>query len=334
MKIFILSAVLFFSFNIFSLHSYTLNNISAYVNDEIISLIDINKMTLNYIAQGVDVNNPTLLKKILIGLIEDKLFSQITKKYKIDIDEDDLKNIALNKIEEDKSSFPNNEEFIKYLAKENLTEETYFQKLMEQLSKSEDLKKKLISDKFVNSQVGGNIIVTNEDAFLKYDYSIILTDKPEKTMEALLKLRRGESFESLTDKYFSEKIKTEKGRIGIKDIGESVLSIEFMLYRLKDGEISGMFPLTTDNGADMLGYAIVKLNKKIYVDEKSIKNELAQKDFTANYGGLGPINKEVIDAKYKIYKEKKERRLFGIKVTLLKSDIMKKIWDSGFIKIN
>ncbi|MBP7652600.1 peptidylprolyl isomerase [Candidatus Dependentiae bacterium] len=317
-----------------SLCSYTLNNISAYVNDDIISLIDINKMTLGYIAQGIDVNNPELLKKILIELIEDKLFSQVTKKYKIDIDSDDLKNIALNKIEEDKSSFPSDEEFSKFLAKENLTEQSYFERLMEQLNQSEELKKKLIYDKFVNSQIAGNIIITNEDLFMKYDYSIIMTNEVNEIMDVLLKLRRGEKFEELAKKYSSDKIKTADGKIGIKDIGESLLAVEYMLYRLKDGGTSGIFPVTSESGKDVLGYAIVRLNNKNYITEKDIKNELSIKEFNRSYNSLSPVNKEIIETKYKIYIEKKERRLFNIKITLLKSDIMKKIWDSGFVKIN
>ncbi len=311
----------------------TLNKIKAFTGSEIITLLDINKSMLEYIEQGIDINNKDLQNKIILGLIQDKLFEQTTAKFNIEISGEDLKNVIRNKIEDELETFPNEKEFISYLSKQGLTPETYFDKLYSQIKDSSEIKKRLAQEKFINSQIGGSIIVPQEHIYSKPDYSIILVKEQDEIIDILLKLRRGESFETLADKYSINK-NTPGGRVGIKDINESLLAIEYYLVNMSHGSISGFFPVTSDNGADFYGYAVLKLNNRIKTDRKSILDELSQKEFHSKYSSLGPVNKEIINTKFNNYIEMKERRLFAIKLSALKNDLFKKIWDSGFVKIN
>jgi len=322
----------FIDFVFANINLMKLNNIQAQVNNEVVSLIDVNRALLEYIEQGIDINNKELQHRIILEQIQDKILEQLLVKFEMEINDADIKNIALNKIEEERASFPNENEYINYLRSQGLTLESYLAKLIEQIQNSKELKKKLAQEKFINAQIGNAITIPLEWLETRYDYSIILVKEQSEILDILLKLRRGEKFEELADKYSINK-NYPQGRVGWKDINENLLAIEYYLLSLEPGRISGYFPLTSDNGSDFYDYAVIKLNDRKRVSKKTILDELSQKEFNKNYSELTPINKDIINGQYDKYIKLKERKLFAVRLSILKNDLLKKIWDSAFVSI-
>ncbi len=203
----------------------------------------------------------------------------------------------------------------------------------EKIKNSDDIKKKIIYEKFINANIGGNIIVSDDELHTKYEYSIILTETTDAILDIMLRIRRGESFEKIAKERVSKKFNTDNGGMLVKDVGESLLAIEFTLCKLNEGDVSGFFPLAADNQQQLYGYAVIRLNKKIILSDKDIFNELAKKEFSNDYSSLSPVNKEIIDSKFKKYLEFKEKRLFMIKAAAIKNQVLRQIWDAGYVKI-
>ncbi len=119
MKKFLLIILLFIIFIPKLIYSLTLNNIAAVINDDIITMHEINKSMVEMLEQNPSIPEEQLAKKIIMSLIEDNLLSQITKKYKFELSDEEIKNIVTNRIEDEKESYPNESEFIKYLESQN-----------------------------------------------------------------------------------------------------------------------------------------------------------------------------------------------------------------------
>jgi len=328
----IVSFVLIF-FMPLNILAYILNDIRGYVNDDIVSLIQINNDLIKYIEMNDKLDEKTLAKKILLNNIEEKLLSQIAEKYRIKIEDEELKSIVRNQIQDEMENFPSDNEYKKFLESKGLTLEKRFEMLLEQLNNSEDFKRKIIIEKFINSQIGGNIIVSKEELQKRFNFSIIVAPTQRKAQEVLLKLNAGAKFEELANQYADGRFKIKDGYMGLKDIGENLLAIEFHLLKMKPGDITGFFPLISDNNAEMYGFAILKLNSIADYNKSKILDELSQKEFKTDFSNLTPVNKEIIEGYYKKYLLNKEQRLFSIKVAQLKNDLLKNLWDSAFVKI-
>ncbi|MCP4106856.1 MAG: hypothetical protein GY749_15175 [Desulfobacteraceae bacterium] len=279
------------------------DRIMAVVNDDIISLYDLNQMikpyeqkirTLGYSAEKELQMLSKVRKDMLDQLIDQKLTDQETKRYGITVGEEEINN-AINRIKE--SSYYTDEEFKEALANDGLTIEDLRNRIEEQILRS----------RLLNIEVKSKIVITKEDMKSYYeehinDYkgekkyhlrNIILNvssyaNKEEKLavkkkMENILsKLKAGESFEKAAGKY-SESLADQGGDLGLFKLDELSPQIQRSVIGLKPGQFTSI--LDTDPGYQVLFVQEIVNTKGKSLEEASpeikekLYNEIVDKEF-------------------------------------------------------
>lgn len=141
------------------------DRIVAIVNDEVISLYELNKATQPYIEQVRNSQYPQdverqltfeVRSKILNELINEKLADQELKRQKISVNEKEVDS-AIERIKESRAI--SDEELRKALAAQGMTYEEYRQQTKQQILRA----------RLVNREVRSKIVITEQDIKAYYD---------------------------------------------------------------------------------------------------------------------------------------------------------------------
>jgi peptidyl-prolyl cis-trans isomerase SurA len=232
------------------------NRIVAIVDDEIITLNDINRrlrmLTLTDPELKEEVNDIEQIKKeILQELIEEKLAEKKAKEIGIKISENEVQE-AIQRIKMKNNL--SDEELNKTIAESDMTFDEYKKHIIRQLER----------EKLISQEIRGKIVISDESIKNFYEMhkakfqaptsvrisSIFLPVKGsdiEKTVqlakELKNKLKAGETFESLVLKYSEGPGKEAGGDLGYFEITQLHPELRKLVSQLPEGEVSDPFLL-------------------------------------------------------------------------------------------
>lgn len=288
------------------------DRIVAVVNDDIILLSELNRVfdpyAENIRRRGLPTEEERAMlfkvrEEILSHLIDQKLTDQESKRLGITVSDKEIDS-AVERIKE--ANFYTDESMREALEKEGLTMEEYREQMEEQILRS----------KLVNFEVRSKIIITKEDIASyyenhkdvyqgkkKYHFRNILMKPPaddEKKLEVkekmeiiLARLKEGEPFERLAEKY-SELPSAEKGGdLGVFDYDVLSPQLKEAIKGLKAGDFTPV--LDTD-----LGYQIFFIQEIIEPSSKSLEEALPEIEEN--------LYKEIVDSKFKSWLEDLRKR--------------------------
>jgi peptidyl-prolyl cis-trans isomerase SurA len=268
-----------------------IDRIVAVVNDDIITLSDLNQLLEPYIAQIRTRGYPPeqerrmmfkVREDVLNQLIDEKLTSQEIKKDNIQVSEGEI-DAVIERIKE--SQFLTDEELREQLAKDGLTYEGLRKRMKEQL----------LRNKLVNLEIKSKIVLTQEDIQTYYDdhpelyggeveyhlRNIIMTvsfvageaSVREKMNAILEKLKTGEAFETLARQYSESPTAMNGGELGLFKMSSLSPQIQDAIRGLKAGEYTSV--LDTDQGYQIFYVDEIKRSPGKPLDQ--VANEIRDK---------------------------------------------------------
>lgn len=286
----ITSSVAVFSFNAQAEEPVIIDRIVAVVNDEIITLFDLNQTLKPYeknlraqdYPPEVELENLFKLRSELLGnMIDQKLADQQIKKHKIEASEQEI-DMAIERIKESRSL--TDENLRAMLAKEGLTLEEF----------RENLKQQLLRSKLVNREVKSKIAITDEEIEKYYNdhiekyaadkkyhlWSIFIrfsqtADESERQMAfekmqtILNQLEQGRSFESLANETPDSPKSLEGADLGLYRLDELSPQLQNTVKEMKEGQFSSI--LKTNQG-----YQIIYVQKIVATDSKTLSDAKAE----------------------------------------------------------
>ncbi|MBF0227436.1 MAG: peptidylprolyl isomerase [Desulfobacterales bacterium] len=302
--------ILFFCFNnVYFIQnllyaSEIVDKIVAIVNDDIITLSDINQESMPFEKRIKSAGYPSykeneLLKNLhsdmLNKLIDQKITDQEIKKTEIKISDKEV-DAYIDRIKE--ANFMTSEDFVRALSKDNLTVDEY----------KNQVKGQILRNKLVNYKVKSKIVITKEDIKAYYEKNKNLyagekkyhlrhilmkissfadTDEKKavlKKMEEIYqKLKEGESFERIAKNYSESPYASKGGDLGFFKIDELLGQIKENVYNLKEGEFTQI--IDTEQGYQIFYLEkIENVNKKSFEEssseiEKKLYDEIVEKTF-------------------------------------------------------
>ena len=280
------------------------DRIVAVVNDDIITLSELNRSFKPYeekirkLGYSTDKEHKMVFKvreDMLNRLIDQKLKDQEIERLKIKIDERETDQ-TIERIKEE--NFYTDEDLRYTLANEGLTMEEYRERIKEQILRT----------KLINLKVRSKIVITKEDITSYYNnhpdkyggkkkyhlYNIIIkvplfADETEKDKikarmdEILTELKAGESFENMASAYSESSLGAEGGDLGLFRLDELSPQLRNAIKEMKVGEFTPV--LDTDQGFQIFFVKeIVKTSGKPLEEvspeiEKILFNEIVEKKF-------------------------------------------------------
>lgn len=293
-----------FSINAQAEELLVVDRIVAVVNDEIITLYDLNKtlkpyeeniQALGYPSEKLRETLFKLRSDLLGKLVDQKLADQQIKKNNLTISLQEI-DATIERIKESRSY--TDEDLRAGLAEQGLTIEEY----------RENLKKQLLRGKLVDREVKSKIVITREEIEKYYNehrekyagetkyhlWNIFIrfsqmTDESQKQiafgkMETVLsQLKQGRSFESFADEAPDSPESPEGTDLGLYRLDELSHQLGNVVKDMKEGEYSSI--IETDRG-----YQIIYVQKLLMTDSKSLSDVEAEiKDVLYN---------EAIDNRY------------------------------------
>ncbi|OEU66369.1 MAG: hypothetical protein BA867_10880 [Desulfobacterales bacterium S5133MH16] len=280
------------------------DRIVAVVNDDIITLFELNRSFKPYeekirkLGYSTDKEHKMLFKvreDMLNRLIDQKLKDQEIERLKIKIDEREIDQ-TIERIKEE--NFYTDEDLRHTLANEGLTMEEYRERIKEQILRT----------KLINLKVRSKIVITKEDITSYYNnhpdkyggkkkyhiYNIIIkvplfADETEKDKikarmdEILTELKAGESFENMARTYSESSLGAEGGDLGLFRLDELSPQLRNAIKEMQAGEFTPV--LDTDQGFQIFFVKeIVKTSGKPLEEvspeiEKILFNEIVEKKF-------------------------------------------------------
>lgn len=290
------------------------DRIVAVVNDELITLYDLNRALDPYaknikaLGYSADKARKTLFKirsDLINELIDRMLADQEIKKYKLSVTDAEIDSA----IERVKAARQYTDEDLRTgLAQQGLTMEDY----------RKELKEQLLRRRLVNLEVQSKIVITEENIQAYYEnhrekfagekkyhlWNIFMTISPYaadsekrsayKKMEAILvKLQQGQSFESLTSDVFISSLKAKGGDLGLFLLKELSPQLQEVVKTMTAGDFSSILE------ADV-GYQIIYVQKIIEAPAKTVaevKNEIHE-----------ILYRELVDNKYQKWLEDLRKR--------------------------
>jgi len=287
------------------------DRIVAVVNDDIITLFELNRSFKPYaerireLGYSTDKEHKLLFKvreDMLNQLIDQKLKDQEIKRVGIKIEEQEIDQ-TIERIKE--TNFYTDEDLRGALAKEGLTMEEYRERIKEQILRT----------RLINLKVRSKIVITKEDITAYYEnhqdkyggkkkyhlYNIItkvplFADEKEKLkikarMDAILtELNAGKSFESVAKSYSESSLDVAGGDLGLFRLEELSPQLRNAIKEMKAGEFTPV--LDTDQGFQIFFVKeIVKTSGKPLEDvspeiEKILFDEIIEKKFQSWLGDL------------------------------------------------
>ncbi len=254
------------------------DRIVAVVNNEIITLSQLNKATEQYkvniaSSQNSQAQKEELVKQletdILQQLIDASLTRQEAVKYGIDVDDTDVDR-AMDNFK--KSNNLDQETLERGLAAEGLTIDDYREKLREQILQS----------MLVNRAVRSKVIITDSDVQKYYEANIdkfsgvkkyklrnILTESEDDIQFVEKKLRKKASFAALAKEYSIGSNASEGGNLGVFDINSFSQQIKTALENLKKGEFTSV--MRTGKAYQIIYVADILMEGNLTVEQASEK---------------------------------------------------------------
>ena len=303
-----------FSFSVQAADAVVVDRIVAVVNDELVTLYDLNKTLQPYeenikaLGYSPEKERETLFKlrtDLLNRIIDRKLTDQVIKKNNIQVSEAEI-DTALERIKEMRSL--TDEDLRAGLAEQGLTLEEY----------RKNIKQQLLRNKLVNREIKSKIVITENDIKTYYDehrekyagetkYHIwnIFVRFPEpldestrrlalEKMEAVIaKLKKGQPFESLAVEDADSPMDPTGADLGLYRLDELSPQLQKAVGGLKAGEYSPI--LDTD-----MGYQIIYVQKIVETEAKSmekVKSEIQEVLYNA-----------AVDNKYQAWLEELRKR--------------------------
>jgi peptidyl-prolyl cis-trans isomerase SurA len=266
------------------------DRIVAVVNDEIITLYDLNEtlkpyeaniQALGYSAEKLRETLFKLRSDLLDKLVDQKLADQQIKKNKLTISKQEVDE-TIERIKEDRSY--TDEDLRAGLAEQGLTIEEF----------RENLKKQLLRGKLVNREVKSKIVITSKEIEKYYNehrekyagetkyhlWNIFIqfsrmADESQKQiafgkMETVLsQLKQGRAFESFATETPDSTQSPEGADLGLYRLDELSPQLRNVVKNMKEGEYSSI--LETDGG-----YQIIYVQKMLVTDSKSLSDVEAE----------------------------------------------------------
>jgi peptidyl-prolyl cis-trans isomerase SurA len=290
------------------------DRIVAVVNDEIISLYELNKLAKPYTAKiraarySYEQERKMLFQvkaELLNELINQKLADQQLKRHNITVDETEIDKL-IERIKE--GAFLTDEEMRAKLASQGLTMEEFRKRTKEQL-----LRRKLL-----NIEIRSKIVITQDDIKTYYENHIdeyagekkyhlrnIIMAIPSgageaeklaiyKIMESILtELEQGKDFASMAKMYSQSSLASEGGDLGFFRLRELSPVLRAEIANLKIGEFTPV--LDTE-----MGYQI------LFVEEISETPGKSLEDATPEI--RDKLYSEIVDKKYRLWLEELRSR--------------------------
>ncbi len=290
------------------------DRIVAIVNDEIISLYELDQMAKPFIEKIKEVRYPKeqerqmifeVRKRLLDQMIDQKLTDQELNRYDITVSEYEVDNL-IEQLKE--QAFLTDEELIAELSSKDLTMEEYRKRTKEQL-----LRRKLL-----NREISSKIVITQDDIKAYYQNHIdqyagekkyhlrnIIMAVPTyageeeklavyKKMEAVwAELKQGKDFASMAKMYSESSLAHEGGNLGFFRLEELSPLLRSEIAKLRAGEFTAV--LDTE-----MGYQILFVEEIIETPGKSLKeaeSEISHKLYS-----------EIVNKKYQSWLEGLRRR--------------------------
>jgi peptidyl-prolyl cis-trans isomerase SurA len=206
----ILFLFLFLVFNTYSFASETINKIVAVVGDEFLTLYDLDEMCKPYFERFIKPELPLeekekvknqIRKNFLKGWIEESILKIEAQKYGLTVSDEELKKVLTEEI----NSIGGEEVLKEYLKKQGISYEEYKEKVRD----------KILKFKFVQFQLKGKVVITEEelkkayeetiknyDPTPKYWLSILIISGDEKLASSIYEeILQGKSFEEVYKTY-------------------------------------------------------------------------------------------------------------------------------------
>jgi len=261
----------------FPVGARVIDRIAAVVNDEVITLSELDEACLplfqKYLRVVTDpIEEEKIVRKIrkqvLERLIEEKLVEQAVKKYHIKVTDEEV------------------EAFIKHI-QERMGGEKAFQEFLDSQGLSlreyrETVREQLKKMKLVQGSVQARIVITDEDLrryyrehYLSeknrvYVLAAIITGSEEKIKKAAEELKRGEDFSAVARKY-SEVPGSGEGLGGFK-LDELTPEVRKVIAQMKAGEISSPIQV----GSKWQIFKVLAIKEKAAVPFEKVKEKIYQ----------------------------------------------------------
>ena len=205
----ILFLFLFLVFNTYSFASETINKIVAVVGDEFLTLYDLDEMCKPYFERFIKPELPLeekekvknqIRKNFLKGWIEESILKIEAQKYGLTVSDEELKKVLTEEI----NSIGGEEVLKEYLKKQGISYEEYKEKVRD----------KILKFKFVQFQLKGKVVITEEELKKAYEETIKNYDPTPKYWLSILIISGDEKLASsiyeeiLQGKNFEEVYKT------------------------------------------------------------------------------------------------------------------------------
>ena len=292
-----------------SKYAEIVDRIVAIVNDEVITLIELNSMLKPYTEKIRSLGYPpekeqTLLynvrKDMLDRLINQKIEDQEIKRSNVNIGEEQIDQ-TIERIKE--TNYLTDEQFRAALSKDGITMEEY----------RKSIKDQILRTKLVNLKVKSKIVITKEDIKAYYEKHIeeyrgkqkyhlrniimrvpLFSGTKEKLeikarmIEILKKLKAGESFEVLAAKHSESPAASDGGNLGEFEFDSLSPQLQEAIEKIKPGEFTSV--LDTDQGYQI--FFIEKISSAQGKTLEEVSPEIERKLFN-----------ESIDKKYQTWIE-------------------------------
>ncbi len=235
---------LFLVFNTYSFASETINKIVAVVGDEFLTLYDLDEMCKPYFERFIKPELPLeekekiknqIRKNILKGWIEESILKIEAQRYGLTVSDEELNKVLTQEI----NSIGGEEVFREYLKKQGISYEEYKEKVRD----------KILKFKFVQIQLKGKVVITEEelkkayeetiknyDPTPKYWLSILIINGDEKLASSIYEeILQGKSFEEI-HKTYSNNVQIIKEEAFKRD--ELISEILEKLKNISPGEVT------------------------------------------------------------------------------------------------
>ena len=290
------------------------DRIVAVVNDDIISLYELNQLFKPYLdkikVQGYDPEKESEMifevrQRLLDQLIDQKLADQELKRMKIKVGDKEVDN-AIERFKE--SRFITEEQLRSGLAAEGIALDDYREGIREQLLRA----------KLVNREVKSKIVITQEDIkdyyeshaeeyggdkkyhlkniFLRFTFQTSEQEKQDiydKLASIRKELDKGESFETLARLYSQAPSAAEGGELGEYSLDELSPQLQAFVKDMKTGDYTPVMELD-------IGYQI------IYIESISVSGGKSFEQASAEI--MDKIYAEKVNTKYRSWLEELRSR--------------------------
>ena len=290
------------------------DRIVAVVNDDLITLYDLNKTLQPYeenikaLGYAPERERETLFKlrtDLLNRLIERKLTDQVVQRYNLEVSEKEI-DAALERLKESRSL--TDEDLRAGLAQQGLTLEEY----------RKNIKHQLLRNKLVNREIKSKIVITENEIKAYYDthrekyagqkkyhiWNIFIrlaefADESTRSlarekMEAVIaQLKQGQTFESLAAKNSDSPMAPKGADLGLYQLDELSTQLQKTVGVMQAGDFSPI--LETD-----LGYQIIYVQKIVEAGEKSLAKVKSEIQDT--------LYNEAVDNKFQAWLEEIRKR--------------------------